>query len=127
MVLLSGGALGFDQWVAQEAVVRKIPFELYLPCVPEIFAAFWRIPERLMLWELCKRAVSVRVVREDLAPSQIRPAVYHQRNAELVKAADVLVAFWDGRPKGGTWQTIERAIAEGKPVYNALDGMKTVQ
>lgn len=38
------------------------------------------------------------------------------RNADIVKASDIVVAFWDGVSKG-TANTIERASNAKKPVY----------
>jgi len=124
MVVVTGGATGFDQWMARECVVRRIPFELVLPCQPELFSAFWRMENRMMLAELARRAVDVQVIYQDLTPSEVTPAIYHARNAAIVKMTDWLVAFWDGRQHGGTWQTIARALAEGKPVFNAFTGFE---
>lgn len=124
MVVYTGGATGFDQWMARECVVRRIPFELVLPCQPELFSAFWRMENRMMLAELCRRAVDVQVIHEDLTPSEVTPAMYHARNAAIVKMTDWLVAFWDGRQYGGTWQTIAHALADGKRVFNAFTGFE---
>lgn len=126
MVVYTGGATGFDQWMARECVVRRIPFELVLPCRPELFSAFWRMENRMMLAELCRRAVDVRVIQEDLTPSEVTPAMYHARNAAIVKMTDWLVAFWDGRHYGGTWQTIAHALADGQRVFNAFTGFEPV-
>ncbi len=40
---------------------------------------------------------------------------YHKRNEELVKMADLILAFWD-RKDGGTSDTIERARKHGKEI-----------
>lgn len=40
---------------------------------------------------------------------------YHKRNEEIVKMADMILAFWD-RKDGGTSHTIERARKHGKEI-----------
>jgi len=44
------------------------------------------------------------------------PSASSRRNQELVDAADVLVAFWDGRSQG-TRRTVERALESGREVH----------
>lgn len=40
----------------------------------------------------------------------------HARNADIVAAADIVVAFWDGTSRG-TKNSIDRAMAARKPVW----------
>ena len=80
----------------------------------------------MMLAALCRRAVDVVLVREDLTPAEVTPAIYHERNASIVRQTDQLVAFWDGRQSGGTWWTIAHALEVGKPVFNAFRGFEPV-
>jgi hypothetical protein len=40
------------------------------------------------------------------------------RNDGLLDAADVLVAIWDGRRKGGTYDTVKKAAARGLPIIH---------
>lgn len=119
VVIVAGGATGFDHAVCCACVRRRIPFELILPCLPEVFTAFWRLEQRLMLAELCSRAVDVSVINEHITPSDVTPAAYHARNAAIVRRSDRLIAYWDGRRGGGTWWTIRHALEVGKPVTNA--------
>lgn len=126
LVVVTGGATGFDQWMARECVGRRVPFELVLPCAPELFTAYWRMENRMLLADLCRRAVEVDVLNDELAPSEVTPALYHARNKAIVRRTDWLVAFWDGRQRGGTWQTIEHALSEGKTVFNAFAGFEQI-
>lgn len=43
---------------------------------------------------------------------------FHRRNNYLVDNASVVVAYWDGIPKGGTYYTLERAICKDISVIN---------
>ncbi len=125
-VFVTGGAIGFDQWVAQECVARDIPFELILPCSPILLGARWQRSDRLALSELCERAASVQVLRDHLTPIEMTPAIYHARNNAIVRTSDCLVAFWDRRETGGTWQTIKRAWGQRKSVFNVFSGFERV-
>lgn len=126
VIIIAGGATGYDQFICAACVRRRIPFELVLPCLPEVFTAFWRLEQRLMLAELCSRATDVSVINEHIAPSAVTPAVYHARNAAIVRRSDRIVAYWDGRRGGGTWWTIQHALEEGKPVTNAFGKLRRV-
>lgn len=126
LVVVTGGAMGFDHVMAQECARRRIPYEIVLPCPIELFTAYWTLNARMMLGALCRRAVDVVVLREDLMPGQVTPAVYHERNAHIVQCTDQLVAYWDGRQSGGTWWTIAHAMGADKPVWNACDNLRPI-
>jgi hypothetical protein len=49
------------------------------------------------------------------------PGASARRNQELVDAADILVAFWDGNSQG-TRKTVERALESGREVHVYLPG-----
>jgi predicted Rossmann fold nucleotide-binding protein DprA/Smf involved in DNA uptake len=125
LVVVTGGATGFDQMMAQACVRRRIPYELVLPCMPDLFTAYWRPEQRMMLAELCHRAVDVQVLYEHLTPLDVTPGVYHARNRAIVRQTDILVAFWNGRQNGGTWQTIQAAMEADQPVFKRFHELRT--
>jgi hypothetical protein len=45
--------------------------------------------------------------------------VYHERNRWMVDEGDKLIAWWDGRKGGGTYQTVKYAKKKGVEVINA--------
>jgi hypothetical protein len=49
------------------------------------------------------------------------PTASARRNQELVDAAEVVVAFWDGQ-SAGTRKTVERALESGREVHVFLPG-----
>lgn len=51
----------------------------------------------------------------ELHAPRLDPEAYRARNKEMLRRADSLVAFWDGR-SSGTGMTIELAHAAGLPV-----------
>ena len=107
----TGGAVGADQIAADVVLDAGQLLELVLPFPPHIQAARWRDDQRERLANQIARAHDV-VCLADVYDA----AVYHERNLELVHAADVLVAFWDGRPSG-TAATVRAAHQACVPVY----------
>ena len=49
---------------------------------------------------------------------------YFRRDEYMVRKADVIVAYWDLVPKGGTFYTVSKALESGKPVINLYERMK---
>lgn len=43
---------------------------------------------------------------------------FHRRNDFLVKHAAIMLAYWDGKPYGGTYYTVRKTIESGKKVIN---------
>lgn len=107
--VISGMALGVDQWAAQEAVLLGIPFVAVLPCDnPE---TRWPLPSQERYRELLKRAAEVVVVR---------PGPYHEwkmdrRNEWMVDNCDLLIAVHDGS-RGGTANCIAYAASKERDV-----------
>ncbi len=108
---LAGGATGADMIATSELLDRGQQVRLILPFVPAIQAQQWSLEQRQVLLDHVARASGVEVVAEHYSV-----AAYHERNRRLVQQADLLVAFYDGRPTGGTYQTIQAAASRQLPV-----------
>jgi uncharacterized phage-like protein YoqJ len=112
-VFICGMAAGFDLWAGDEAL--KLGLEVWA-------AKPWtghthRKGDR----ELYERIIAgasrvVNVVEQDAYPGVW---VYHNRDKWMVDNADVVMAYWNGWEKGGTFGTREYAknVAK-KPVTN---------
>jgi hypothetical protein len=107
-----GGAIGVDQIVAGELLELRQAVQLVLPFAPAIQGARWRPSQRQTLLAQVARAMAVEVLYQ-----AYDVAAYHARNKRLVELADLLVAFWDGRPTGGTAATVAEARRRGVPVH----------
>jgi hypothetical protein len=86
-VVVSGGARGPDTWAAEAAAVRGLGLAVHLP---------------------------------DLAGVRGRGEVarrHHERNQRIVDDAHVVYALVSSDRKGGTEDTIRRAVKAGKPVH----------
>lgn len=108
---IAGGAVGADQIAADEVLAAGARLALLLPFPVAVQAARWSATQRQVLENQAARAEAVCVVRFTY---DVRG--YHDRNQLLVRSADLLVAFWDGRPSG-TGSTVHEARRRGTPVH----------
>lgn len=116
----AGGALGFDM-LAEECVcalrdgeLSDICLHLLLPCHDQ--DKLWPERERMRYRALIERADS----HVFLYPAYQR-FVMAARNRELVKAADLCIAYLQ-EPVGGTAQTVSLAKKKPIPVINVAGG-----
>lgn len=108
-LLVTGMALGVDQWAAQEAIDLGIPFVAALPC--DDFEKAWPPLAQERFHALVRNAKHAIVVR---------PGPYHEwklqrRNEFIVDVCATLLAVWDGS-RGGTANCVEYAESVGRPV-----------
>lgn len=105
--VILGLADGTDQWVAAAAWKCSIPFVGVLP---------WRGHRQgSVAQDWCLRHAE-QVVEINPSQSYPGPSVYHERNEWIVAHSDVLLAVWDGKRTGGTFQTVRRAMLRDMPV-----------
>lgn len=108
-LVLSGMALGVDQWAAQLCSEMGIPFDAVIAF--EGYDAKWPMQSQLWYHELLKRAR--RVI--NLSPGPYRPSLLHYRNHWLVDNSHALLAVWDGLPGSGTAACVEYAQSLNPP------------
>lgn len=105
--LLSGGALGIDQWWLKAGISMSIPVHAILPF--EGFDNKWPQESRDELKNLLDKCASVRYCTDYSPPdySSIVGAMY-KRNLALVNECDLMIAYWDGS-NGGTANAVAAA------------------
>lgn len=110
--VISGMAAGFDLWLADEARILGL----------EVWAARpWAThPARDEDAELYERILQyasreIIVVESDTFPGNW---CYHKRNEWMVDNSDVVMAYWNGKEKGGTFACRNYAKKVEKPVAN---------
>ena len=112
-VVLSGMALGVDQWTAQICVEMQIPFDAVIAF--DGYEGKW--PQQSQKWyrHLLTKARQVHM----LHPGPYSPSLLHQRNYWLVDHCDALLAVWDGKPGSGTAACVQYAQFKNppKPAY----------
>lgn len=110
--IICGLANGFDLWAGAEAVRLGYPVWAAKP---------WknhgpRKSDVELYAEVIEAAEKVVVVTDvDDYPG---PWVYHKRNEWMVDNAERVLAYWNGKERGGTFACIKYARKVGKPIRN---------
>lgn len=106
-LVISGMALGVDQWAAQVAVELGIPFIAAVPFEGQ--ESMWPEASQQVYWRLLEFAKEVVFVgNRGYSPQKMQ-----QRNEYMVDRCDVLLAVWDGTP-GGTGNCVKYAKRHNK-------------
>lgn len=111
LLLISGGALGWDQALACVANRWSVMYKMYLP-FPE-FDSKWPKESRNFLSNLCNSAVEVKYICD----AGYAPWKMQKRNEAMVNDSDSVIALWNGSP-GGTGNCVKYAEKVNKPVRN---------
>jgi uncharacterized phage-like protein YoqJ len=123
LVFNLGGCIGADQWVGRACMELGVEFNLYLPMLPELQSRYWTQTGKDELTAQLNATSSVDIVDSS---GLYNIASYHERDKKMVDNADILVAFWVGKRKGGTFFTMKYALKNSKFVFNALDSLRPV-
>ena len=107
--VVSGMALGVDQWAAEIAFDLGIPFLAAVPCDDQDH--IWKPEAQTRYRELLAKAMHVVVV----SPGPYARWKMPERNHWMVDHCDKLIAVWDGSP-GGTSECVSYAKRRGKPI-----------
>lgn len=120
----AGGALEFDMVCANYVLRFKedmfdIRLHMVLPCDLEIMCEKWGMAERGENKRICRYADSVEQVSQEYYDGCMK-----KRNARLAELGDICVCYWDGRKRGGTFQTVNMAKKKGIEIINLFDLLK---
>lgn len=121
--IVTGGALGTDLICAEEAIAAGLKSEIILPMPEELFTGRWNDADReRLMW------VGIDSVVECLAPDveKYEIALLFERNQEIVNSCEMIIAFWDGRERGGTWHTVRSAMRAEMPMWNGISRERIV-
>src|SRR6266705_2108421 len=109
-IAVGGMGLGYDQWWALAVLAEGLELWAFT------FAgqsARWSARQREEYQALLRDATRVVCVGEG---EPYRPSLPHERNEAMLDVAAVVVAGYDGRRVGGTWQAWNSARRRGLPV-----------
>jgi uncharacterized phage-like protein YoqJ len=106
---VSGMALGVDQVFAEEVLAARQVLVAFVPFAGQ--DRLWPPRARAHYRRLLERAA--RVVTVALQGSL---QAFHDRNQAMVDHADIVVAVWSGRQRGGTFHCVQAALAAGRCV-----------
>lgn len=101
LVLLSGGALGIDQFWIEVGLYLDLPIQVVIPF--KGYDARWPESSQKTYKELLDKCWSVEYLF-----NEYKPDAYQLRNQFLVDNSDALVAYWNGS-SGGTANCIDYA------------------
>jgi len=109
-MVVSGMALGVDQWAAWESAAAGVPFTAALPC--DDMDAAWPTRSRVEFQKLLALAAHVHVV----SPGPYKPWKMQRRNEWMVDNSKLLVTVHDGST-GGTFNCIRYAERVGRLIH----------
>jgi uncharacterized phage-like protein YoqJ len=111
--IISGMALGTDQWAAETAMELGIPFIAAVPCDGQ--DSRWPDESKRKYQVILDSAAEVVVV----SPGPYAPAKMHERDRWMVDHSDMLLGVWNGVCQGGTFGTIRYAEKQqrSRPEY----------
>lgn len=111
IILITGMALGPDQWFAELGLKYGLPVHAYIPFVGQ--EKFWTRMEQARYRSILHRAEKVIVVSNTQSKS-----AYLQRNIEMMKAAKHCIAVYDKkRVRSGTGHTVNNIAKYGLSLY----------
>lgn len=106
----SGMAFGTDLLAAEILTERKLFWKAITPCPYQCIK--WSRPDQDAYWRLLRSAVDVIRMSENYTPTCMM-----ERNAYMVKNADLCLSVWDGRREGGTFHTLQMARKANKLIF----------
>lgn len=106
--VITGMALGVDQWAALSCMSLHIPFVAAVPFQGQDEKWPW---EAQRVYKIILDHAS-RVI--EVCPPGFSSEKFHIRNEWMLACSDIVLAVWDGRPEGGTFRTIQSAAVKQK-------------
>jgi uncharacterized phage-like protein YoqJ len=111
--IISGMALGVDQWAAEVALEMGIKVVALVPCLAQ--DSKWPPESRTKYVELLEKIKAAGGTIEYITKETYTPACMHLRNQRIVDYATHMLAIWD-RTWGGTGGCVRLAKQAGRPV-----------
>ena len=113
--ILTGLDLGWNQEVALAAQEAGIPVVAMIAHIGQADA--WPPAAHVIYQRILKACAKILIV----SPGGYSPDKMQRRNEAMVNDCDLLLALWDGGPKGGTANCIAYAELEGCRIVNLWD------
>jgi uncharacterized phage-like protein YoqJ len=110
--IIAGGAIGWDTWLAEQALALDIPYDVYVPFRGQ--GENWPRVVQDRYEKMLSLAKSVIYIQESYSKS-----AFLVRDTRMVDDADSILALWNPAHKsGGTYHTICYAQSHDKPILN---------
>lgn len=109
--IISGMALGVDQWWCEAALELGLPYHAYIPFEGQ--ESRWPQSSRNHWQYLVNNAASQTIV----CPGGYAPWKMQRRNEAMVDTATHHVAVWNGDTRGGTYNCVRYITSKDLPLY----------
>lgn len=113
LLVLTGMALGPDQWAAEICTDLKIKFDAYLPFQDQ--DARWTWHEQQYYEKLLRSAKNIFIAEMN---TPVGGQAYHKRNDMLVNDCNYAIAVFNGDYQSGTGSTIRKLERANKQYVN---------
>jgi len=116
-VIVTGGAVGADLIAAEEALAVGFSSRVILPMKFKVFTGRWSEDNKYRLINVLERS-EVDILSDG---DKYEVELLMERNQAIVDEVSILVAFWDGRRYGGTFDCVRRAMhVDELDVFNGI-------
>jgi uncharacterized phage-like protein YoqJ len=116
---ISGMAGGFDQAFAMACCELNIPWVAAVPFKGQ--ESIWPKQTQEFYHTLLNKATEIVIVCE----GGYTPWKFQKRNEYMVNRANTMLALWNGKKEGGTYNCIKYAEQVGRPVNNVWAGWES--
>lgn len=111
--IISGMALGVDQWWAESGIRLGLPVHAYIPFKNQ--EKIWPLSSQQKYRNILSKVTTQKTISQNTNSGWGR--AMQLRNKAMVDNADWCIAVWDGTPKGGTWNCIQYIRKKDKFLY----------
>jgi len=118
--VISGMALGVDQWAASIALKLGIPFIAAVPFEGQ--ESIWPDETKKSYKTLLKCACDIVIV----SPGSYAAWKMQKRNQWMIDNSDEVIAIWNGSPDGGTANAVNYCKKVNKPLTIINDWLKYI-
>ena len=111
-LVITGMAIGWDTWLAQEALFLDIPIACYIPFPGQ--QNKWPEESRKEYDHILSRAKIIKNISESYSNN-----AFFKRDEAMVDDCTLVFALWNQEiQSGGTYHTVQYALSKGKPITN---------
>ena len=112
---------GIGQWFCDALLEHQIPYEVYLPGLPQETACSWLEEQQILFMQQLNKSKAVRFFGEGNAVE-----FRIKRDRKAVDDSQWILVFWNGKHQGFTYQAMQYAIQNNKIVFNGINGLKLI-
>ena len=110
--VITGMAIGWDTWLAQEALILSIPVHAYVPFKDQ--GSNWPVAPRKEYERILGESAIIKYISEDYYPN-----VFFERDRAMVADCDEMFSLLNPEAtRGGAFYTVDYAKKQNKKITN---------